>query len=573
MAPPYLPFDVLLLIADQIIEDEGERCFADLNSFLQVNSTLYDHLNPRLWRKAASRAETTRRVLTHLLNTRNIGRLKYFLELGADVETHLPDFDTGFKFEYPGPSPLIAAAYVDSVPMARLLLENGAMVEDEFPHISAIHAARSAEMVHLLLDHQADPEKNSDNWTRYKPLHWYAYRNNVAAMRVVLQRGGVDVQPESRRVHWESQPYYMPLHEAAQRSVEAVRLLLEFGADMKERNVQFETPLHFAVNAEKLDIVSLLVDRWPRGVRAENHDFDTPLHFAARTGNVDIAKLLVDRWPMGVRAENQDRNTPLHLAAKYGSTEVMRILLECWPEGAKATNRRSDTPLHFVARTGNIDIARLLVDRWPKGVRAANQDLDTPLHLVAESGRAEMMKFMLETLPEAAKARNQRSNAPLHLAAAEGRTAVVRNLLECWPMGVRAENRDYNTPLHLAAASGWVDVVQLLLEKWPEGAKARNEIFHTPLHLAAYAGRTEVLRLLLECWPEGVKAKDHRMSTPWHRAASWSWNLSTVRLLLQRWPEGLWQKDLYGDTPLDEATGMVRKVIEDWLEGKEATHQ
>jgi ankyrin repeat protein len=539
MAPPGLPLDVLLLISDQIIEDAGERCFADLNSFLQVNSTLYDHLNPRLWRKAASRAETTRRVLTHLLNTRNIGRLKYFLELGADVETHLPGFDTDFKFEYPGPSPLIAAAYVDSVPMARLLLENGAMVEDEFSHISAIHAARSAEMVHLLLDHHADPEKNSDNWTQYKPLHWYAYRNNVAAMRVVLERGGVDVQPKSRRMPWESPPYYMPLHEAAQRSVEAVRLLLEFGADLKKTNVQLETPLHFAVNAEKLDIVSLLVDRWPMGVRAENHECDTPLHFAARTGNADIAKLLVDRWPMGVRVENLDKNTPLHLAAKYGSTEVMRILL----------------------------------DRWPMGVRVENLDKNTPLHLAAKYGSTEVMRILLECWPEGAKATNRRSDTPLHLAAAEGRTAVVRHLLECWPMGVRAENQDYNTPLHLAAASGWVDVVQLLLEKWPEGAKARNEIFHTPLHLAAHAGRTEVLRLLLECWPEGVKAKDHRMSTPWHRAASWSWNLSTVRLLLQRWPEGLWQKDLYGNTPLDEATGMVRKVIEDWLEGKEATHQ
>jgi hypothetical protein len=74
-----------------------------------------------------SSSKTTQRVLTHLLEIGSVERLNYFLELGADAETRLPDFD--MDDEVQSPSALIAAAYVDSVPMARLFLENGAIVE------------------------------------------------------------------------------------------------------------------------------------------------------------------------------------------------------------------------------------------------------------------------------------------------------------------------------------------------------------------------------------------------------------------------------------------------------------
>jgi hypothetical protein len=94
MAPPYLPLDVLLMIAYEMTNDDGARRFDDLNAFLQVNRTLHHHLNPLLWREAASSSKTTEFVLTHLLNTRNLGRLKYFLELGCNLETILLDLDT-----------------------------------------------------------------------------------------------------------------------------------------------------------------------------------------------------------------------------------------------------------------------------------------------------------------------------------------------------------------------------------------------------------------------------------------------------------------------------------------------
>jgi ankyrin repeat protein len=570
MAPPCLPFDVLLLIADEMTDDNGELCLDDLNTFLQVNSSLYHKLNPRLWKEALSNQKTTARVFTHLLKTRNLERLQYFIDLGADVETHLPNFNIYGGVQLLGPSPLIAAAYIDSVPLAELLLKNGAKVDPtpESYRFTAMHAARSAEMVQLLVDHHGDPDKGTHNRSGYKPLHWYAFRNDVAAMRAVLERG-VDVDPDfTSTEHWVCEPHRMPLHESAYWSIEAVTVLLEFGADVTRTDDNLDTALHVAARVGRLEIVRLLVDHWPMGVRAENLTFATPLHMAAASGNAELVEFLLGKWPEGAKPRNQRSNTPLHLAAREGRAEVVKILLKDHPDGAKATNRRSNTPLHFAAEEGRNEVVKLLLESWPEGVTAKNMEFNTPLHLAAAEGRVEAVRILLKNHPDGAKVKNQKSNTPLHLAACEGWTEVVRIMLQSWPEGVRAENLDFDTPLHLAAVWGMTEVVKLLLENHPECVKARNRRFHTPLHMAAGEGRTEVLRLLLDCWPDGVKAKTQSLNTPWHCAAE-SWSIETVRLLLHRWPEGMSQRNLYGVTPSEMMTPVVREFLQRWAESME----
>jgi ankyrin repeat protein len=206
MTAPDLPLDVLLLIADEMTDDNGEPCFSDLNWFLQVNSTLHDLLNPLLWREAARNPETTKRILMHVIKTRNLGRLKYFLELGVDVETFLPDFKI---YCDESPSALIAAAYMDNVPMARLLLEHGARVDyhpPELPRFSAMHAVQSVEMVQLLLEFGADLQKVDESLNT--PVH-HAARKGYTEVVMLL----VDLWPMSVRA--ENQQRDIPLYWAA----------------------------------------------------------------------------------------------------------------------------------------------------------------------------------------------------------------------------------------------------------------------------------------------------------------------------------------------------------------------
>jgi hypothetical protein len=344
MPPPKIPLELLLMIAHHMRDDHGELRYSDFNSFLQVNRALYSCLNRMLWKQAGKHEVGNRRVLTHLITTRNLTGLEFFLELGADVEVHLLAFyildpDSWAEYE---PTPLLVAADLDNVPMARLLLQKGAKVEyfDEYGYFdegfgkfSPMHAARSAEMVQLLLDHNADPDFDDENGRR--PLHCYAIRDDIDAMQAILQHGA-EVNPIG---YSET-----PLHEAALRNLDIVELLVEHGADVRETNSDLNTPLHLAASAGKTDVVKFLVERWPEGMRETNDCGETPLHLAARMGNTDAVEFLVGLWPEGMKERNSHLNTPLHLAAAWGMADVVNILAKRWPDGMREKNRYGNTP-------------------------------------------------------------------------------------------------------------------------------------------------------------------------------------------------------------------------------------
>jgi ankyrin repeat protein len=397
MPYPEIPLELLLMIAHHIRDDQGELRYGDFNAFLQVNRALHDCLNRMLWKEAAEHKFGTQRVLTHLIKSNNPASLEFFLELGAvDLEVRLPAIDISrlktdcdqfgrFNCEIE-PIPLLVVTDLDNVPLARLLLKKGAEIEyvDQYGNgkFSPIHAARSAEMVQLLLDYDADPDMDDESERR--PLHWYAIRDEIAAMRAILQHGAETNQDG---------PLEKPLHEAASRNLDTVELLVEHGADVDVRDLDGNTPLHLAASEGKIDVVKFLVERWPEGVREKSELQATPLRLAAGVGDIDVVKFLVEQWPEGMREKDNILNTPLHLAALGGFTEVVKLLVDGWPEAVREKNNFGDTPLHLAAmhtyRAAEPDweVVRFLEERWPEGMQALNNAGKTPLWWFEEDSR------------------------------------------------------------------------------------------------------------------------------------------------------------------------------------------
>jgi ankyrin repeat protein len=262
-----LPLELVLLIADNIRDDDGELRYYDFNSLQQVNSALFASLNHKLWKEAAQDDNKTALILTHLIDGDKLSGIRRLLELGANIEVRLPAFDVEVPglgddayLEFLEPTLLLLAADTDNLPLARLLLDKGAkveyVVEGSNSRYSPMHAARSAEMVDLLLDHNADPEWEDD--VDRRPLHLYARREDIRAMGAILQRGA----------EVNAQDYYglRPVHEAARRSLTAVELLVTNGADVTQRDQYDNTPLILAAKAGKLDVVDFLVETWPAGM-------------------------------------------------------------------------------------------------------------------------------------------------------------------------------------------------------------------------------------------------------------------------------------------------------------------
>jgi ankyrin repeat protein len=430
MAPPQLPLELLLTIAHYTIDRDNDshhkrRYLHNVHSLRQVNRVFYVYFNPLFWQKTLSNERVNKRVISprifqSLIETNDISPIQFFLDCGADINCSLH-----FRVadEVVARSALEMACVLDKVPIARLLLENGADIKS-----CPLHTARSAEMVHLLLDFDADPE--FQNRLGERPLHRYADELNTQAMRAIMQRGAA-VNKIFGFFWWT------PLHRAAQRGgADAIKTLLEFGAD-------------------------------PTLLEAEGN---TPLHFAAESGDGAAVLLLVQTWPDAVRLKNKNFNTPLHMAAGPGLRQSLK---------------RSKMPCGFPARTEGL---RLLLELWPDAVRTKNRNLETPLHLAAGVGlrpwvcwterpcsdpvRAEVVGLLLESWPQGIREANINRATPLHLAVAAAEIEVVKLLVERWPEGVWERNLKLQTPLHLAAARQLEDVVELLAKYWPEDTDA-----------------------------------------------------------------------------------------------------
>ncbi len=148
------------------------------------------------------------------------------------------------------------------------------------------------------------------------------------------------------------------LHTAlANRGVDAVRRLLDRGADVNERGEIFWTLLHVASKDGKLEVAKALIE-YGADVNPRDITGWTPLHVAARYGHTDVARLLLDNGT-DVKATQQDYHTPLHLAAKNGYPEIVELLVE---RGAnvQAKNVYDRTASHEASRSGYRKIAQFL---------------------------------------------------------------------------------------------------------------------------------------------------------------------------------------------------------------------
>jgi ankyrin repeat protein len=387
MSPPKIPSEILLVIADNIRDEDGALRYGDFNSFLQVNSTIYHYHNRTLWEEASKDQDLIGCILTHLVVEDNLTRLKFLLELGADVEFRIPRFK---PYQEDDPTLLIIAARRDNVPLARLLIKHGAKVQyveqDGKGKFSPLHAARSAEMVDLLLDHGADI--NLVDKSKRSPLCWYAVRGEIATMRAILQRGA------EVNGFWKG-----PLHEAVKHDLEVVKLLVEHGADVKERDRDIrETPLHIATVVGTIDVVKFLVERCPESIRKRDHASERPLHVAAGMGRIDVVQFLVEQWPAGMRRRDISLRTPLHVAAVRGKTEVVKFLVQQWPEGMRKRDIYLNTPLHLATIGGRrAEMVEFLVAGWPEAVREKNRWGDTPL---SGTPYMEMERLLVERRSE-----------------------------------------------------------------------------------------------------------------------------------------------------------------------------
>ena len=227
---------------------------------------------------------------------------------------------------------------------------------------------------------------------------------------------------------------------AAFGSLEAMKLLISSGADVKTESESGVTALHWCTGDVKK--VRLLLDQGAEVNKASRLG-RTPLLVAAGTyGTLETVKLLLEK---GAQVNGADSSgfTPLILAASVDDTAVAKLLLEKGAAiNANASTGQASTALMGAAHNGNLELTRLLLTR-NADVNPISADRSgnvkngpvafgkvTALHLAVSSGSAEVVKLLLNA-GASVNPRDVRGMTPLMFAVSSDRPniGIVRMLL------------------------------------------------------------------------------------------------------------------------------------------------
>ncbi len=191
---------------------------------------------------------------------------------------------------------------------------------------------------------------------------------------------------------WKYDNGNTPLYFAARGgSAEAIRALVERGANIEAVNNNGNTPLHVAAFNGRVEAILALLEGGAN-IEAVNNYGKRPLHIAAIYGRVEAIRALLEGGA-NIEAIDNQGNTPLHVAVLWERAEAILALLER-EANIEAVNNNGNTPLHVAAFNGEVESIRALLEGGAN-IEAVNNNGETPLDVVRGNGMAEPIRALL----------------------------------------------------------------------------------------------------------------------------------------------------------------------------------
>ena len=273
---------------------------------------------------------------------------------------------------------------------------------------------------------------------------------------------------------------------------DAVRALLDEGANPDARDKYEQTALYLASENGYAEIVKILLDRGA-DPNVRNGGAGTALKHSKTP---EIATLLLTRGA-DVNAADSNNMTALAWAASDGRTDVARVLLEHGAEvDAHSYPGLELTPLMHAVGGGKTDMVRLLLERGANVNAARANDGCSSLMFAATKGCAEEVGILIDA-GAPVDAKNRYGDTALHYAIGENRADVIRFLIENGANIILKGGTMGGTALTWAAWRGYPDIVQRLLDRGAD-VNAQDGNRRTALICAAEEGHTAIVQALLD---------------------------------------------------------------------------
>jgi len=318
----------------------------------------------------------------------------------------------------------------------------------------------NVDALKILIDNGIDVNQKND--FQGTPLGEAANSNAINAMNYLIEHGAeINPKPLTDSKNSCSSNQNTPIHSAAFRSINAVKLLAEKGANINAQDPDGNTPLRNAIWGDSLNIVAYLLDKGA-DPNISNNEGSTPLHLAVSLGNVEIVQALIKKGA-NPNSLNKNQQTPLHIASISGFTQVINTLVA---NGAKLDlkDKASKLPSDYALYYGHTATAEAL----KKGSNSSHTKQVKPL-FSETIGQKEAVVYYLKHSSWAVKTQNHLLILDYYV---QGRQPDNLSLMNGWinPLELKDQN------ITVISSHNHSDHFDPVIWQWEATAKSINYV-------------------------------------------------------------------------------------------------
>lgn len=296
-------------------------------------------------------------------------------------------------------------------------------------------------------------------------------------------------------------------HSNSPDNANALRFLLELGADVNALNSERETPLMRAVRFGDLKVIKILLEQENVDLYARNRYGYTALHIATIDGQLGALDLLLSSERLDVNCPDRCGNSAFWLSVELGRDDISeRFLndrrLDVNIKGGHTKARWQTTALFIACSRGNIQIVSSMlaathVPRVDPNVKGDGRK--SPLGISAYQGAYELVKMLLSADGIRINAVDEEEDDPLWLALQRHELSVVNLFLDDSRLDINCQkNRLGDTYLIAAAREGHASLVKRLLGIRGTRLDARNKKNESALGVAYQLRHRRIIEILID---------------------------------------------------------------------------
>ena len=331
--------------------------------------------------------------------------------------------------------------------------------ENSTPLHAAVDAGH-AEVVEVLLQHQACPLANKEN--QPPSLHLACSQGKLGMVQSMVKHCGKQIltHPDQHKrtpLHYSTHPI---------NSARMILYIIDNGADVDAVDSLGRTPLHSSIASGSHEAVKELLSHKANPFIKEQQGFNA-LHFAVLRNRKAILNYLLELPCASQLVIDVDHNgdSPIHLALKLGHSELVAPMISVIRSQLQnIRDAKGNNYLHLAADSKNWKALSVLLDipSCHTLLNEINKRGETPLHSAARSGSVKCTETLLSHGAMVHKCHV--GGTPFLAACWRGHEVSVRALYNAHPFQKDWTNDQGNTALHAAALSGNPACVNAVLD-------------------------------------------------------------------------------------------------------------